>query len=72
MYLPDHNPPHFHVKHDDYHAIINIENGEIKGNLTRRDLQLIYEWLDMHKDELMDNWCRLQKGEPVVKIAPLK
>lgn len=72
MYLPDHNPPHFHVRHDDYHATIDIENGEIKGNMPRRDLQLVYEWLDMHKDELMENWKRLQEGKPIVKIEPLK
>ena len=72
MYLPDHNPPHFHVKHDEYHAIIDIESGEIKGNLSRRDIQLVYEWLDLHKNELMENWTRLQEGKTILKIAPLK
>ena len=72
MYLPDHNPPHFHVRYDEYHATIDIESGEIKGNMPRRALRFVYEWLDMHKDELMDNWNRLQKGEPALKIEPLK
>ena len=26
MFFLDHNPPHFHVKYQDYEAIINIEN----------------------------------------------
>ena len=72
MYLPDHNPPHFHVKHDEFRATIDIDSGEINGNISRRDIQLIYRWLDMHKEELMENWNRLQEGKPIVKIEPLR
>lgn len=72
MYLPKHNSPHFHVRYEGYHASIDINSGDIIGNMPRRALRLVYEWLDMHKEELLDNWNRLQKGMPVVEIEALR
>lgn len=71
MYIPDHNPPHFHVRYNDYHAIVDIETGKVKGEMPRQALRLVYEWLDLHKEELVDNWRRMEKGEPVTSIKPL-
>lgn len=31
MYLPDHNPPHFHVRYNEYHATIDIMTGTVIG-----------------------------------------
>ena len=53
MYIDDHNPPHFHVWYDDYEAEITIKDGVVTGSLPRRALRLVYEWLDLHRDELM-------------------
>jgi len=72
MYFNEHNPPHFHVKYGDYKAIITIEDGIVKGSLPRRALNLIYDWLDLHKEDLMENWRRLENSESVLKIEPLK
>ena len=36
MYMSEHNPPHFHVKYQDYEAIITIKDGVITGSLPRR------------------------------------
>lgn len=71
MYFGDHAPPHFHVEYQEYEAIVNIETGEITGRLSRRALRLVYEWLDLHKDELMANWERSQERKPLKKIKPL-
>ena len=46
--------------------------GIITGSLPRRALNLVYEWLDIHKDELLDNWNRLANFETPQKIEPLK
>ena len=54
--MNEHNPPHFHVWYEDYKAIITIKDGIITGSLPRRALNLVYEWLDLHQDELLDNW----------------
>lgn len=72
MYANEHNPPHFHVWHEDYKAIITIQDGIITGSLPRRALRLVYEWLDLHKDELMENWERLSNKESALRIDPLK
>ena len=72
MYFNEHNPPHFHVKYGEYNAIVTIEDGIVTGSLPRRALNLIYDWLDLHKDELMENWRRLENCESFLKIDPLK
>jgi len=51
---------------------ITIKDGIVTGSLPRRALRLVYEWLDLHRDELMDNWERLSNSEAPVKIEPLK
>ena len=71
MFVQEHNPPHFHVRYNEYKALINIQNGEMTGNLPRRAINLVYEWLDLHKDELMDNWKRIENGQELVRINPL-
>ena len=55
MYIDDHNPPHFHVWYEGYEATITIEDGIVTGTLPRRALKMVYEWLDLHFDELMEN-----------------
>lgn len=72
MYMDDHNPPHFHVKYQEYEAIVTIEDGIVTGSLPRRALRLIYEWLDMHKEELIKNWELLSNNKSPLKINPLK
>ena len=72
MYIADHNPPHFHVWYDDYKATITIADGIITGSLPRRAIKMVYEWLDLHKDELMENWKRRSNHEAANRIEPLK
>ena len=72
MYIDDHNPPHFHVWYDEYEATITIQDGIVTGSLPRRALKLVYEWLDLHQDELMENWRLLSNCEAAKKISPLK
>ncbi len=42
-----------------------------KSLLPRRVLNLVYEWYDQHKDELKENWLRMEKGEEIINIKPL-
>ena len=72
MYVSEHNPPHFHVWYNDYKAIVTIEEGIVKGSLPRRALTLVYEWLDLHKRELMENWELLREFKSPNKIKPLE
>ena len=72
MLFQDHNPPHFHVKYGEYRAQITITDGIIKGTLPRRALNLVFEWLDLHRDELMENWKRIENRKDLQKIEPLQ
>ncbi|MEQ9467058.1 MAG: DUF4160 domain-containing protein [Ekhidna sp.] len=71
MYFNEHNPPHFHIEYQDYEAVMNIETGEVIGNISRRALNLVYDWLDQHRDELLENWKRIEERKPLNKIKPL-
>jgi len=39
--------------------------------LPRRVVSLVYEWYDQHKEELLQNWLRMEKGEEIIEIKPL-
>lgn len=41
MFINEHNPPHFHIKYDDYRAIVEIRNGNITGSLPPRAKKMI-------------------------------
>jgi hypothetical protein len=43
----------------------------VKGEIPGSVLKNVFCWMDLHKDELMANWMRLQNGEEVQKINPL-
>ena len=46
MYNSEHNPPHFHIRYNDYRATMDINTGELNGNLPRRVVNMVYEWYD--------------------------
>ena len=58
--------------YDDYQAEITIKEGIVRGEMPRRALRLVFEWLDLHRDELLENWERLSNSEAAKKIAPLE
>jgi len=39
--------------------------------MPKRALELIFEWMELHKAELMANWVKCLKGEIPEKIEPL-
>ncbi len=71
MFGDDHNPPHFHARYGGKRAVIMIKDGSFSGTMSRKELKRIYEWLDLHKNELMDNWNRLLNDEEPLPIEPL-
>lgn len=72
MNFTDHAPAHFHAWYNEYKAIISIKDGVVKGEMPGRALKMILEWLELHKEELKENWEKAQKGDPLKKIEPLK
>ena len=59
------------MKYQGYEATIDIATGTVKGQLPRRALNMVFEWLDLHRDELMANWHKIENAEPFDKIKPL-
>ena len=39
--------------------------------MSRRALQMIFEWLEKHQDELMKNWELAKARKPLQPIPPL-
>lgn len=72
MYFNDHLPPHFHAEYGGDEALYEIRTLRVyEGKLPRRVHNLVIEWADLHRDELMDNWERARRGQDLLDIAPL-
>ncbi len=72
MYFSDHAPPHFHASYGGLNAKVLIENGDlIAGRLPRRARRLVREWTARHRAELLENWSKARRREPLATIDPL-
>ncbi|HEY0244110.1 MAG TPA: DUF4160 domain-containing protein [Mucilaginibacter sp.] len=72
MFYRDHNPPHFHAVYAEYEGLIDINKAElIGGYLPPRVLGLVIEWTALHQKELLDDWDKAKRQEPLLPIAPL-
>jgi hypothetical protein len=73
MYFDDHLPPHFHAEYGGNEALYEIETLRVyRGKLPRRVHNMVIEWADTRRAELMDNWILARQGRPVVDIEPLE
>lgn len=71
MFFNEHNPPHFHVTYGDYKAIVDINEEVVRGFMPKRALKILFEWMELHKEELLLNWEKCQYGINPDKIEPL-
>jgi len=68
-----HHRPHLHAYYQDAVAVYSIDSIELMGGaLPRRQRRFVEAWAELHQDELLANWRRLQAGRPPAKVAPLK
>lgn len=73
MYFNDHLPPHFHAEYGGSEALYEIGTLQVyRGKLSRRVHNMVIEWADSHRAELVENWARAQRGQSVVDIEPLE
>jgi len=72
MFYRDHEPPHFHAMYGEYVITVEIVSGVINGRFPKRALRHVLEWLELHKDELLENWQLVEEKKPLKKIAPLE
>jgi hypothetical protein len=72
MYFADHAPAHFHASYGSDEALVSIADGTVlAGNLPRRALALVLEWLELHRDELVASWDKASNLQPPGTIDPL-
>jgi hypothetical protein len=68
-----HHTPHFHAYYQEDTAIFSIEPIEMaRGTLPTRQRRLVEAWAELHQQEIVIDWERLQSGLPTLPIEPLK
>lgn len=72
MYYRDHAPPHFHAIYGEFEATVEVESGQVNGELPRRALAHVQEWRSLHKTELADIWILARASKPLPRIEPLE
>ncbi|HVC93937.1 MAG TPA: DUF4160 domain-containing protein [Pirellulales bacterium] len=68
-----HHLPHFHAYYQDDVAIFSLDPVDvIAGELPRRQRRLAEAWAELHQEELLADWARLQAGQTPLPIDPLE
>lgn len=68
MYFNEHEPPHFHVRYNEYQAVLCIRTlNVLAGELPARVRGLVEEWAEVHRDSLMQMW----RSKDFRKLPPL-
>ena len=65
----EHNPPHIHAIYGDDVAAITISDGKvIEGALPSKALEMVKEWVSLHKEELLFMW----ETQEFKQLSPLE
>ena len=51
---------------------MEINSGVVHGDFPKRALRHVLEWLELHEEELIEDWDRIQAGQPGKAIDPLE
>jgi len=72
MFFDEHNPPHIHAEYQGSKAVFDLNGNITRGDIgSRTAVRLVREWIDMHSNELREDWELAQTGKEIKKIAPL-
>ena len=52
--------------------IVDIQTGKVTGNISPRVLNMVQEWRELHKDELLADWKLAEEDKPLKRIKPLE
>ncbi len=68
-----HHRPHFHACYQDSVVVVAVDAIEVlAGGLPRRQQRLVEARTEIHQQELLEDWGRLQSGQAPFKIEPLR
>jgi Domain of unknown function (DUF4160) len=69
MWHDDHPPVHIHAEYQGFEALVSVQTGEVlQGSLPRKVAAIVKEWCLNHQAELLENWDKAQRFEPLDKI----
>ncbi|MBH0179018.1 MAG: DUF4160 domain-containing protein [Nitrospira sp.] len=72
MFFNDHAPPHFHAEYAEFQATVDIGNLQVlEGRLPRRALELVMDWAELHREELLSDWNLCRSKQAPKPIDPL-
>jgi hypothetical protein len=72
MYFSEHGTPHFHAIYGDHEVSVEVRSGSVHGTFPPRALRLVQEWAKLHEAELLANWERAARSQPLRPIEPLE
>lgn len=65
----EHNPPHIHAIYGEYIGAIDIRTSDmLEGDLPKRALKMVQEWVSQHEQELMNMW----ETQEFTELPPLE
>ena len=65
----EHNPPHIHTIYGEYVGAIDIRTSDmLEGDLPKRALKMVQEWVSQHERELMNMW----ETQEFTELPPLE
>jgi hypothetical protein len=68
----EHNPPHFHAQYAEYKVIVYLDGWIVEGKFPKRALNMLLDWAEQHKEELLEDWNLAMSQQLPYKIEPLK
>ncbi len=60
-----------HAYHAGRRASVSADGDVLAGSLESRALQFVREWAVLRHDEILANWERARRNEPLLGIDPL-
>lgn len=64
-----HRQPYFHAKYQGFDASFSIKTlNVLSGHLPHKAINLVQVWAFEHQLELLENWSKVIRREPVKKI----
>jgi hypothetical protein len=52
-------------------ASVSVDGTVLAGSLEPRAMQFVQEWAKLHREEILANWDRARRSQPLLAIPPL-
>jgi hypothetical protein len=67
-----HQLPHIHAAYGEYLASYSIDPPALlAGTMPRKQQNLVIAWIELHQEELLENWQLISQDSPPNKIEGL-